>query len=380
VISTRILPVWNGSNFVDQPTRNPLWAFLDAAINTDYGAKRPVNKVDFSGIVSLAASADARGDTFDFEFRSPDQVPNAFDTILKSTRARHRWSGDLLSAVRDEARSIPQLLLTDREIVRGSLSVNWALNSADQADAVLLEYLDQDTWGPAEIQYPPNDGLFTATNPARIRLDGVISRARAQQEAAFFYRQALYRRTNITLDTEWEGKMLSYGSFVRVQSELPQSWGHSGRVVDYSGGVLTLDPPPTWSDPQHYVEIRTRRGRAFGPVQVSRVESDEFALVHPTDLAVVEAVQGTTIAAALVRDDDEEEVSFVIGTATRTAKDCIILQGRPSGDRVTLMMAVDDTRVHDNDLADPPTIPLAPALRDRASGSSYLAASFTAKW
>ena len=69
----------------------------------------------------MAAGADARGDKFDFEFRSPDQVPNAFDTILKATRARHRWSGDLLSAVRDEARAIPQLLLTDREIVRGSL-------------------------------------------------------------------------------------------------------------------------------------------------------------------------------------------------------------------------------------------------------------------
>ena len=27
VISTRILPVWNGSTFVDEPTRNPLWAF-----------------------------------------------------------------------------------------------------------------------------------------------------------------------------------------------------------------------------------------------------------------------------------------------------------------------------------------------------------------
>ena len=58
--------------------------------------------------------------------------------------------------MRDEQRTIPQLLLTDREIVRGSLTVNWALNSADQADAVLLEYLDQNIWGPAEVQYPPN--------------------------------------------------------------------------------------------------------------------------------------------------------------------------------------------------------------------------------
>ena len=124
------------------------------------------SKIDFATIVNMAAGADARGDMFDFEFRSPDQVPNAFDTILKSTRARHRWSGDLLSAVRDEARTIPQLLLTDREIVRGSLSVNWALNSADQADAVLLEYLDQDIWGPAEVQYPPNSEVVHRDQPS----------------------------------------------------------------------------------------------------------------------------------------------------------------------------------------------------------------------
>jgi hypothetical protein len=369
VVSTRILPVWNGSMLIDQPTRNPLWAFLDAAINTDYGARRPVGKVDFNAIVNMAIGADTRGDTFDFEFRSPDQVPNAFDTILKATRARHRWSGDLISAVRDEERMIPQLLLTDREIVRGSLTVNWALNSEDQADAVLLEYLDENIWGPAEVQYPPNSEIFTATNPARIRLDGVIGRVNAQKEAAFFYRQALYRRTTITLDTEWEGKMLSYGSFVRVQSELPQSWGASGRVAAYNGGthVLTLDPAPTWDPGQHYLQIRTKRGRAFGPVKVSRFGSDELAAVDPIDLAAVEAAQGMTISDALTRAADAEEASFVIGTATETAKDCIVLSGRPNGDRVTLTLAVDDPRVHDDDITGPPDIPQPPALRDRAA-------------
>ena len=367
VISTRILKVWNGNALVELPTRNPVWAFYDAATNLDYGARRAPGKIDFNAIVTLAAGADARGDQFDFEFRSPDQVPNAFDTILKATRARHRWAGDLLSAVRDELRAIPQLLLTDREIVRGSLTVNWALNSADQADAVLLEYLDQNIWAPAEVQYPPNSDSFTATNPARIRLDGVISRIQAQKHAAFFYRQALYRRTTITLDTEWEGKMLSYGSFVRVQSELPQSWGASGRIENYSDGVLTLDPAPSWEPEQTYIQIRTRRGGRFGPVKVSRFGSDHKALVNAADLAAVEVAQGMTLAIALARADDADDPSFVLGTASHTAKDCIVLQGRPNGDRVTLMMAVDDIRVHDDDIANPSEIPEPPALRDRAA-------------
>ena len=276
--------------------------------------------------------------------------------------------------MRDEQRLIPQLLLTDREIVRGSLSVNWALNSADQADAVLLEYLDQNIWGPAEVQYPPNTDSFTATNPARIRLDGVISRIQAQKHAAFFYRQAFYRRTTITLDTEWEGKMLSYGSFVRVQSELPQSWGASGRVLNYSGGILTLDPAPTWAPEQTYIQIRIRRGGRFGPIKVSRFGSDELARVDAGDLAAVEAAQGISIATALGRAGDEEDPSFVLGTASKTAKDCIVLQGRPNGDRVTLTLAVDDPRVHDDDIANPPEIPEPPALtRPRCPGHHHAA-------
>ena len=43
------------------------------------------------------------------------------------------------------------------------------------------------------------------------------------------------------------------------------------------------------------------------------------------------------------------------------------LQGRPNGDRVTLTLAVDDLRVHDDDIANPPEIPEPPALRDRAA-------------
>ena len=101
---------------------------------------------------------------------------------------------------------------------------------------------------------------------------------------------------------------------------------------------------------------------------MSRFGSDDkLALVNAADLAAVEAAQGMTLAIALARADDADDPSFVLGTASHTAKDCIVLQGRPNGDRVTLMMAVDDIRVHDDDIANPPEIPEPPALRDRAA-------------
>ena len=103
----------------------------------------------------------------------------------------------------------------------------------------------------------------------------MISRIQAQKHAAFYYRQALYRRTTITLDTEWEGKMLSYGSFVRVQSELPQTWGASGRIDELSRRrAYTRSRPELGAGADLYPDPDPPRCGAFGPVKVSRFGAD----------------------------------------------------------------------------------------------------------
>lgn len=367
VLCTRILPVWNTGTqtFVDTATRSPAWAFYDATTNIDYGAGRPPSKVDFQGVYDLAVAAAARSDTFDFRFTSTMPAPEAFDTILKGTRARHRWSGDILTLVRDEWADTPRMLLTDREIARGSLSIDYALNTDDSADAVTVEYLDEDTWGPAEVQYPPNGQFFTATQPTRVRVDGVVNREQAYREAAFYYLCAQLRRVAITLDTEHDGRMLGFGSRVRVQTELPQSWGYTGAVVTRAGNTLTLSPAPTWAvSGQHYIAIRTKTGRQFGPVLCTKGASDALAVLDGTDLAAVEAAQGTTLTAALERANGAEDPSFDFGVGDSRARNCVVISGRPNGERVTLKLLVDNQDVHNTAPGGAPIAPALPALRD----------------
>jgi sulfur carrier protein ThiS len=379
VLRTRVLPVWNGSALVEAATRNPYWALYDMATSTDYGARRPASKIDFQAIVDGAAGADARGDTFDYTFNAPMLVPEAFDAALKVTRARHRWAGDILTCVRDEAVSVPQMLLTDREIVRGSLSVDYALNSEDQSDSVVLQYVDENTWAPANIQYPQNSGSFTASNPATIQIDGIVNRDQAYRETAFYYQQAYYRRTSITLDTEHDGRLLSFGAHVRVQSEMPQSWGYGGVVTGTDvGNVLLLDPAPDWSDAgQKYIEIRTKTGDRFGPVKCSEGASADRALLDGTDLAAVEASQSTTLAAVLERLDGADDPSFVLGVASKLSRDCIILSGQPNGDRVTLALVVDDANAY---LTDGSATPANPSGSPLTQGTVPVIAGLTANF
>lgn len=359
VLRTRVLDVWTGSEFEEQATRNPIWAFYDAVTDEQYGAARPLSKVDFNEVVSAAAGADTRGDCFDYEFGSAVSVPDALDTILRPTRVRHFWSGDVISLVRDQESTVPDMLLTDREIVRGSLSIDYRLNDDAAADAVLLEYVDEDTWLPADIQYPPNSVSFTAEAPATIRIDGIVQREQALREAAFYYLQSIYRRQVVRLDTEWDGRRLTFGAHVRVQTELPQTWGWSGAILSVATRTLTVSPAPSWDDAgAKYTRIRTKTGRVFGPVLSTQGASTAEIVLDETDLGAVETAQSMTLAEALDREDGGEPPSFEFGTATKTSRDCIVISGRPNGENlISLEMAVDNPLIYSTDIGDPPVLP-----------------------
>ena len=357
-IDTRILPVWTGSSWVEQPTRLPAYAALDIATNVDYGARRPSSKVDLQELVTLATTAAARGDFFDYEFRATVPVSDALDTALGVCRAKHRWLGDVLSVVREKWHPVPSMLITDREIVRGSFSVDYLLQPEDSADSLILEYLDQDTWNVETVQVPEGMSVSTAS---RVQIPGIQQRAHAYRECAFLWRQNAFRRIRPTITTEQDGRLLAVGSVITLQSEIPMEWGASGAVVQRSGNTLTLDPAPAWESGQSYIILRQPAGEPFGPIKVSRGASDEIAVLDATDLALVQSQQGTTLAAALARVDGDAPASFALGLGTDWQQRCIVMSGAPDGDQVQLELVVDYEEVHD-DSGSPEDVPPAAAL------------------
>ncbi|MGA0561689.1 host specificity factor TipJ family phage tail protein [Ancylobacter sp. VNQ12] len=357
VVETRILPVWTGSGWVDQPTRSPAWAALDIATNATYGGRFALARVDFQAFVDLAARCAARGDTFNYDFTSTQPVTEALDTALGVCRAKHKWLGGTLSLVRDEPVAIPTMMLTDNEIVRGSLEIEYLLKATEASQCVVLEYIDESTWQLAEAVAPRDATEEMIADATRLQLPGLVARAQAQREAEFLLRQNLYRRQTVKLETEHDGRMLSVGSTVLLQSELPQEWGQAGKVVRNVGTALVLDRPLTWDAGQHYVVLRTPRGKAFGPIKCARGASDSIAILDGADLAAVEAAQSTTLALVLERSQGGILPSFSFGLGTTWIKRCVVKSGSPSGDRVAIDLFVDDARVHDEDLTDPPPLP-----------------------
>ncbi|OKO67003.1 host specificity factor TipJ family phage tail protein, partial [Bradyrhizobium sp. NAS96.2] len=244
-----------------------------------------------------------------------------------------------------EWRDVPTMLLTDREIVRDSMQVSFTMLGEEDPDAVVVEYVDEQTWRPAQVQYPPDSDAFTSVNAETKRVDGIVNRDQAFRECAFYYLQSIYRRENVALGSEYEGRAITRGSVVRVQSDLPENYGYGGAVVGVAGATLALNPVPVWDEGPFYIRLRKPNGKFFGPVLCSRGVDAAHAVLDAASLAAAQTAQATTLAAVLAREDGAEYPSFDLGTGVSQSRLCVVLDGSPSGDKFTVNMVVDDQRV-----------------------------------
>ena len=359
-ITTRILRVWTGSGWDEQPTRLPAWAGLDIATDDVYACDLDLAEVDVQAYVDLAALNVAKGETFDYEFRAVVQATEALDTPLRACRSRSRWLGSTLSLVREGWRAVPAQLITDREIVRDSLSIRYQLQPTDSADAIIGRYLDETTWTPAEVQVPKD---LVARRPIYMDWQGVVQRQQAYDLTDFMYRQHTLRRVLPTFSTERDGRMLAFGDHISLQTGLPREWSAVAAITWRQGNVLAFDRDVVWGAGQHYIRIRKADGKQFGPIKVSRGTSDAYGLMDAADLAQVEAQQATTLTQALTRPTGSEPPSCAIGIGTQSEVRALVLRGRPSGNRVQLEVVVDSEAVHDVG-GDPGVIPPLATMRD----------------
>lgn len=319
VIATRKLPVWNGSSWsAPQPTRNPAWALADVVRNTSYGRGLPDSRINLDSLLALAATWDSRGDTFDGVFDTAATLWDVLTQIANVGNAMPVYYAGVIDFVRDEQRSIRTAMFTPANIVQGSLQIQYAFQSYDTPDYVIVQYTDNVTFQPAEVPCVLAGG--TQLKPARLQLFGCTSRDQAWR---WGMRQAAAnrdRRRNITLSTEMEGYIPRYGDLVAVSHDVP-AWGLSGSVVAYAGGTVITSEPLEWTAGQtHYMAFRRRDGSADGPYVVTQ-GADEFT-------AIVAGAPALYISDA----NSEEPTYYQFGPGERRGLDCQVLSVTPKGD------------------------------------------------
>lgn len=327
VICTRKLPVWNGTSWsAPVATRSIAWAIADACRNADYGAGLTDAQINLPQLLALDAVWAARGDTFDGRFDNSQVFWEAVTQIARAGRAKPFQQSGVMQVVRDQAQSLPVAMFSPRNTVRGSLKIDYLMPTPETADAVTVSYFDAATWQPAEVTASLPGSV--AAKPARVELFGVTSRAQAWREGMYMAACNRYRRKPISLTTEMEGFIPSYGDLVAVASERLTA-AQSGDVVAWDAGTLTIttSEPLTWKTGQaHYMALRRRDGSMSGP----------YAATAGTN--AYKAVLASAPDFTPYTGGNEERTHFSFGTATEYRQLALLMAARPRGHLVELAL------------------------------------------
>lgn len=282
VTATRKLPVWDGEAWTaPQATRSIAWALADLARNADYGPGLADWQVDTDALAALDTLWTARGDHVDLRFDADGTWWEAAATLARAGRARAFLQGGVLRVVRDGAETVPVALYSMRTILKGTFRREWVLAAPETAQAVEAVYLDAQTWRQERVRaaFPGASG-----RTAKLRLDGVTSRAQALREAWYFAASNRYRREFVTFETEAEGFLPTLGDLIAVQHDVIAT-GQAVELTGWNGGTLTatLSAPVEWTEgATHWIALARPDGSVAGPLQATR-GADDATLVLGAD-------------------------------------------------------------------------------------------------
>ncbi|URL59629.1 DUF1983 domain-containing protein [Luteibacter flocculans] len=363
VIGTRILPVWNGSVWAEQPTRNPAWALADAFRNTTYGRGWADNRINLDGLLAEAQTWAARGDTYDGVFDTKVTLWDAVTQIARAGRALPMYFAGVVEIIRDAPRQVPTLMLTPDEIVQGSFKIDYVYPTFDSPDYVIVEYTNPNTWQPQTVPCALTGSA--KLRPKNVQLPGVISRDQAFREGMYMAASNRDQRKFITVTVEMDGYIPRYGDRIDIAHDVPQ-WGISGRIVGYdeATGVLTTSEPVAWYAGQnHFVALRALDGSVQGPYKV--LQGDDLFHMVLTGLT-----QQQKDALWISDGSHAEPTSFSFGPGSQQFQSCLLLRATPQGDdHVELYMVNYAPSVYLAEVnADVPP-PGSPSLLTPASGA-----------
>lgn len=339
MVVTRKLPIWNGAAWsAPTRTRSIAWAFADIC-RAKYGANYADNRIDLSKLVSLDATWSARGDTFNGAYDSASTFWEALTLCAKAGRAKPYIQNGIIHIVRDEPRTLPVAMFNMQNIVAGSMSVQYLMPTDETADAIEVQYWNEEIWGWDFIDCAFPDSI--SAKPAKVQIFGVTNRAQAYREGMYLCAVNKYRRTLVSLGSEMEGFIPSFGDLCAISHDRP-SWGQSGEIVAYDTAtrIVTTSEPLDFSVPgTYYFAFRFRDGSVSAPYQAT-AGANEYQAILTTPLSFSPDI-----------GVDRERTYYTFGIGQNQYKKALLAGVKPKDlQHCDLSFVLDDERVYTADI------------------------------
>lgn len=275
VLCTAIKPVWNGSAWVEQPTRSIVWAFADVFRNTVYGRGLADKRLNLAELLRLDGVYASRGDYIDAVFDTETTIWEAATRIAECGRAKPIHYSGVVEFVRDEPKIMRKASFTPDNTKPGTFSIDYAYGEHDAPDYVIVKYLDPLTYEvTAQVECVPT--ASPKKRPKTIELPFIKSHEQAWREGIYRAYSNRDQRKFVSLTTEYDGLAVAFGDKVVVSSDIVE-WGLPGLVEHYdpATGILTVGEEIRPVDNPR-LALSKRNGKQAGPYVVEYI--DEFRL------------------------------------------------------------------------------------------------------
>lgn len=335
-------------------TRNPMWARLDKLTNTVYGDGLADSRIDLQSHADIAAICDERQDRLDILFDSKVTSIDADRTICMVARSVPFQRAGVMTVTRDQLQTLPVTAYTSRDILPGSMSMDYALATELTADAVIVEYFNNRAWDWREVLCKA-PGVGIPSNAVRQRIMGITGAKHAEREGLYLAAQNLFRRKFPSFTTEMQGLFPAYGSAVIFAPALP-SYGQSGDVAFWDDATLTMgltEPVVFTPGATHYVSITREDGSITPAIQVTPGPTAYDIVLASAPMLADDA----TPFILRLDDADRERPKFVFGVENEHRIMVRVLGIRKRGrnaegaQTIEISTVAEDDRVHEVDNA-----------------------------
>jgi hypothetical protein len=284
---TSVLPVWNGSTWVEQATRNPAWAFADVLRGSANARPVPDSRIDLDALLAWAAWCDANGFTFDGVFDRRQSVYECLQEIAATACASPTVTDGKFSVVVDNTRDTVIQHFTPRNLRSFSSTKVFAV----RPHALKVIFYPESSGHQAEELFVYDDG-YTAANSTlfeTLELPYTTSTAAAWKRGRRAMFAARLRSEVYEGETDLEHLVCNRGDLVRVRHDL-MLWGlGEARVKSLvTSGLNTtaivVDAPLTMAGGTTY-GIRVRQASTSAEYTLTTVVGDQTQLDLATPVA-----------------------------------------------------------------------------------------------
>lgn len=352
MIVTRKLKTWDpetGWSATEIPTRSIAWAIADIC-RADYGAGLPSSRINLAGLYALDSIWTARGDTFNAVYDSQSTIMEGLTLTGRAGRSIPFVQGGVVHVVRDQPATLPVAMFSQRNIVKGSLKIDYLMACEETADCVDVTYFDEAVWSERTVRATLPGG--TSAKPAKVKLFGVTNRQQAWQEGMYTAACNRYRRRLPSFGSEMEGFIPTLGDLIAVQHDMPK-WGQHGEVVAWNPVTkeAILSEPLDWSaGGAHVLAFRGRDGKPLGPYSATAGTDSYRVILTDWSLSGTLWSDGTSDKATPDISGDRERSHVYFGPANAQYIKCRMVAMRPkTSETVEIAAVVESDYVHTAD-------------------------------